>query len=234
MGTDKLPALSGVAAKIKEATGSGYIAGIWKDNLASDLLWSVSSNTAPIANSSVVDTYRAPSFSWASLDAAISYYAPDEDERACFSSSMTLLSSSVSLSGLNPLGAVGNAAIKVRGPSLIALLSSLEKDNSWSYTLLIKGTSAIPITPDSLLREAETFTEAGQSVQSVQRAQYGKEGGYFKAPVLCLSVARYDTWISGLVLGVSPQNPSAWQRLGTFAAGTEAFSKAEEKDVLIV
>lgn len=234
VGNDKLPALSGVATKIKEATGSSYIAGVWKDNLASDLLWSVSANTVSNANSAASDTYRAPSFSWASLDSEISYYAPDEDERASFSPTITLLSSSVSLAGLNPLGAVGNAGIKVRGPSLIAFLSSLEKDNNWTYTLFIKGTSAIPLTQDSLLVEAETFTDAGRSVQSVQRAQSGNKGEQFKAPVLCLSVGRYDSWIAGLVLGVSPQNPSAWQRLGTFAAGSEVFSKAEEKDVLIV
>ena len=36
---DKLPAISGIASKIRKATHSDYVAGLWKSNLVFDLLW---------------------------------------------------------------------------------------------------------------------------------------------------------------------------------------------------
>ncbi|KAF2251986.1 HET-domain-containing protein, partial [Trematosphaeria pertusa] len=41
--SDKLPAISGIAALVQQRTGSSYIAGLWKDNIVHDLRW----NTAP-------------------------------------------------------------------------------------------------------------------------------------------------------------------------------------------
>ena len=70
--------------------------------------------------------------------------------------------------------------------------------------------------------------------ETVVRAASGSVLETFKAPVLCLSVARYDGWLSGLVLGKSSQIKDAWKRLGTFSAGFEGFSKAEERDVILL
>jgi hypothetical protein len=77
---DKLIAISGIAKLMATKIGSEdkpatYIAGLWKDHLVSQLLWRVE----PVFNekdksfdypTSRSDTYRAPSFSWASLDSA--------------------------------------------------------------------------------------------------------------------------------------------------------------------
>lgn len=42
---DKLPAISGIATKIRKATHTEYIAGLWKGNLAFDLLWQRATST---------------------------------------------------------------------------------------------------------------------------------------------------------------------------------------------
>ncbi|KAF2266743.1 HET-domain-containing protein [Lojkania enalia] len=231
---DKLPALSGIASKIKEATGSSYLAGLWKEHLASDLLWS-STPTSAGGEIRVLDAYRAPSFSWASLNTPISYYSPDEDERSTFNSIIKLLSSAIALSGLNPLGTVFDGAMVVRGPCISAVLSSQPKDGNWEYTLLIKGTSAIRISHDCMLvRHDMTDNGSKELEHTVRRAAHGDILAAFKAPVLCLSVARYEGWLSGLVLGRSERINGAWERLGTFSVGMEGFGKAEEKDVRLV
>ncbi|KAF2117925.1 heterokaryon incompatibility protein-domain-containing protein [Lophiotrema nucula] len=227
---DKLPAISGIAHKIKDATGSSYLAGLWKENLASDLLWSSSALVTQVYAS---DTYRAPTFSWSSLDTAVTYYAPDEDERAVFTPTVKLRSSSIALSGLNALGTVTDGSVMLRGACLPAILSSQLKDNSWEYTLLIKGTSAIRVSHDCMLGANEDTTTSTQE-PTVRRANLGFELKPFRAPVLCLSVARYDGWLSGLVLGKSNRVKDAYERLGTFSAGVEAFRKAEEKNLLLV
>jgi hypothetical protein len=69
---DKLIALSGIAKKMTEIIQDEYIAGMWRQYLASQLLWRVDEcrqiNHEP---SQRAKEYRAPSFSWASIDGMI-------------------------------------------------------------------------------------------------------------------------------------------------------------------
>jgi len=89
MDSDKLPALSGLAHLVATKTGDTYLAGLWKSNLLNELNWAIKAyepthhctDTAhdaamPPATKSAVKypaEYRAPSWSWASLDAEIDY-----------------------------------------------------------------------------------------------------------------------------------------------------------------
>lgn len=71
--SDKLPALSGVAKRIHELSGHDYLAGIWRDsNIEHDLCWSVRLKycrlTGRCLRLSPRPKYRAPSWSWASVD----------------------------------------------------------------------------------------------------------------------------------------------------------------------
>jgi len=232
---DKLPAIAGIASKIKETTGSWYIAGLWKYNLASDLLWSAAPTKSPGTPVYALDTYRAPTFSWASLDHPIVYYTPDADDREKLRPTITQLSSKTALAGLNALGSVSDASLRLLGSCLSALLcSSQQRDEDWEYTLLIKGTNPIRILNDCVLVEANVNATTSLKVKTVQRAQMGSSVSQFKTPVLCLSVVRYDTWISGVVLGLSARVSKAYDRLGTFSVGIEGFKKADKKDVIIV
>ncbi|KAH6666119.1 heterokaryon incompatibility protein-domain-containing protein [Halenospora varia] len=60
-GTDKLPALSGLAEIYAERLGDEYVAGLWKKNLIEGMTWQGLS-------SKEVEGYRAPSWSWVALD----------------------------------------------------------------------------------------------------------------------------------------------------------------------
>lgn len=73
---DKLPALSGLAANFSRRTGDSYVAGLWANHMPYGLLWSAAHN--PTAkNLSSPKEYRAPTWSWASLDGHISFKGPD-------------------------------------------------------------------------------------------------------------------------------------------------------------
>jgi Heterokaryon incompatibility protein (HET) len=66
--SDKMVALSGVAAKMALAfRPDDYLAGIWRQGLPRSLLW----RTLPLAIPA--QRYRAPSWSWASIDGEIAY-----------------------------------------------------------------------------------------------------------------------------------------------------------------
>jgi hypothetical protein len=71
-GEDKLIALSGIAKMMSAQVGQTYVAGLWREYIASQLLWRVE----PVFESGLFSypskrskDYRAPSFSWAAIDA---------------------------------------------------------------------------------------------------------------------------------------------------------------------
>jgi Heterokaryon incompatibility protein (HET) len=69
---DKLIAFSGIAKMMFEKTKDIYVAGMWRNYLESQLLWRVDpvfENGRFSYLSKRAPTYRAPSFSWASIDA---------------------------------------------------------------------------------------------------------------------------------------------------------------------
>ncbi|KFY28132.1 hypothetical protein V491_00621 [Pseudogymnoascus sp. VKM F-3775] len=66
--SDKFPALSGVAAQFAQLTGDTYIAGLWERDLVVGLLW----RCEDPENSRRPQEFRAPTWSWAALDAKIS------------------------------------------------------------------------------------------------------------------------------------------------------------------
>lgn len=70
---DKLIALSGIAQRMSRIIGDDYMAGMWRFCLESQLLWWVQHRRQANHEPSVrPSTYRAPSFSWASVDGCIS------------------------------------------------------------------------------------------------------------------------------------------------------------------
>ncbi|KAH7176061.1 heterokaryon incompatibility protein-domain-containing protein [Dactylonectria macrodidyma] len=67
--SDRLMALEGLASRIGHSTGRGYSAGIWLDaSLPMSLLWTTSPPRNPRSRE-----YRAPSWSWASVDCPINF-----------------------------------------------------------------------------------------------------------------------------------------------------------------
>jgi len=108
--SDKLPAISGIASNFAAKSHSKYLAGLWQDNLVHDLFWQ-SSDTATKS-----PEYRAPSWSWASLDGRILW----PSWRFCLNCTgcklyCTVLDVGTSQAGMNPYGAVKDGFLKVRG-----------------------------------------------------------------------------------------------------------------------
>ena len=64
--SDKLVAIAGLAEMFASTLGPDYLAGLWHDTLLQDLLWRRTGRT--MARSPISNRYRAPSWSWASVD----------------------------------------------------------------------------------------------------------------------------------------------------------------------
>jgi hypothetical protein len=83
--TDKLPAISALAAEVAKRTRWTYLAGMWKENLFSELHWK-SSKRSPSGGAIILKApkvrqadYLAPSWSWAST--GLGGIVDSEDER---------------------------------------------------------------------------------------------------------------------------------------------------------
>ncbi|KAH7092099.1 heterokaryon incompatibility protein-domain-containing protein [Paraphoma chrysanthemicola] len=109
--SDKLPALSGIAKKFQDLTGYEYLAGIWKINILSGILWRV---TQP---SDELTCAALPSWTWARLTGRVRFWSQGTGlpirqlDGAC---EMVGLSYTLS-SQHNPFGGIESAELQIRG-----------------------------------------------------------------------------------------------------------------------
>jgi hypothetical protein len=133
---DKLPAISGIANQIQPMRKTGYLAGLWQDTLLHDLLWT----TFPTSQGkSRANPWRAPSWSWASIDNAICY-----DFRYQFRSKLRLetklaldftvkiLEANCELAGPDPVGEVTSGFIRLYGSVVQVSLKRDIQENKWA------------------------------------------------------------------------------------------------------
>ena len=113
---DKLPALSGIASAVRQATGDEYLAGLWRADLAKGLIWKSIHNHRN-ADPSLVDMvipYRAPTWSWARSDCgmAVPVYHLEADDT--YHLRLEIISAHIELASGNPFGQVKNGYLQVR------------------------------------------------------------------------------------------------------------------------
>lgn len=125
---DRLVALSGVARAVQIENKDQYVAGMWRKDLEHQLCWTTFF-TAPARSSD----YRAPTWSWGSLDTCTTVGA-FYGAIAAGKNDHTLLAHvdevSVISSGKNPLGNLSSAYLKIVCPGLLS--GSFEQEyNYW-------------------------------------------------------------------------------------------------------
>lgn len=130
--SDKLPALSGLARHFAEHIGDQYVAGLWRSTLIEGLIWQAigRANTAPAE-------YRAPSWSWASIDGSFgnpglgggeSPYGDGKKEK--WIDLAAIIDCQVVPKGHNPYGEIESGWIQIEAP-VEQLIPSEEKELDW-------------------------------------------------------------------------------------------------------
>jgi hypothetical protein len=126
--TDKLPALSGLAAafltRMKKEYPDGehmetsYLAGLWRDDLVKGLMWTPDENVNACRTKPPV-RYIAPSWSWASLmDVKISFFKKRPRSPAKLSRQLdpfNILGAETTVDGANIFGQVSSGTLRVAG-----------------------------------------------------------------------------------------------------------------------
>ncbi|KAF2269622.1 HET-domain-containing protein [Lojkania enalia] len=107
--SDKLPAISAIARLANPNFGWDYAAGLWRNDLVEDLTWERVPSSSAVAPSE----WRAPSWSWASLDTAVEYV----DKYWNFRASAEILGCrSEPLHRENLFGHLKSAELEINGP----------------------------------------------------------------------------------------------------------------------
>jgi hypothetical protein len=130
---DKLIAISGVADYIRRETSCEYLAGLWKESLPQALLWQNPPTLKPRFQKAgcqyfreKVKVYRAPSWSWASVDGPVNFgncvkdHEHSENWQSQLSTRCEILGCEVKCDSVDPCGQVSGGYIKIRGPVKIA------------------------------------------------------------------------------------------------------------------
>jgi hypothetical protein len=109
---DIFPALQGIAKVFSKVKGCAYYAGLWEDTLVEDLIWHRSPFTPPGVRP---QTWRAPSWSWASIKGPVFYWNKKEGFKTIY---VTVLSVEVTPVGSDSFGEIADATLTLAGSAV--------------------------------------------------------------------------------------------------------------------
>ncbi len=134
---DKLVAISGIASIVGTCIQDEYCAGLWRNDMPRALLWSpYEEETLPLPphQARLPPLYRAPSWSWASIDGPISCFVCRE--RLPKPPVATILEVQTTLFGPDVYGQVSAGFLKIQAPVKHAVVG---KDSKfWPYQQLLE------------------------------------------------------------------------------------------------
>jgi hypothetical protein len=165
---DKLPTLSAVARACCVLTGDQYLAGLWQSEMPLNLLWTVS------GDGKLSSIYRAPSWSWASVDGLIIYpdmvaheilYKIEKEAR--------VLSCAVYVSSNDPLGQVSGGQIRINGP-FVALRGQPQNERGYlkrSFKVRMSSSRLLLKEFIQVTWDASVYDRESKDFQSTQRPE---------------------------------------------------------------
>lgn len=206
IGDDKLIALSGIAKRQQAELNDQYLAGLWGSFLPSQLLWNVEScrqiDNSPSARSS---KYRAPSWSWASVDGVISPGGFADDGFL-----IDIVEVSITPATSDPTSIVKSGYLRIRGVLKELQLQRHEfLDNYWWMTV-----NGVEIRK----KGEEEWNRLGPLVQlDVDEPEL--PGMKYCLPVR--EPSQYNTFVTGLILELTGNATGQFRRVGLFQATYE-------------
>ncbi|KAG2414537.1 hypothetical protein HFD88_003728 [Aspergillus terreus] len=228
--SDRLPAISGIARVVQDITKSRYIAGVWLDNLLADLTWRAAMNDNIEDSHTVIPLveYRAPTFSWASIEHTVVY---SRIEKWVSARSCTVLDADSKVAGQNLLGQTHSAHVTLQGLLLETTLeigpSPMDLPDRKSY-IVVHGSKRLRPSVDMALETFQFTNENGVVKRSVRRSpsESSKKQAESGTPVFLFYIGYYRgsrlpqrencQWVEHtyLLLGKSPSDSTKYERIG--------------------
>ena len=230
---DKLPALAALAAVFSPALGSTYLAGIWETALPEALLWMPRSGypEAEFRSFAAADpylyrfarrqkTYRAPTWSWASIDGCVTY-----DHIKLRGSDICKIAECKTIPKYSnaPFGEVISGYIRIRGRMRQLYLRPRNGDGVVEW-LDCESHFDGPGGPEP------RSSDCGYIAIDTEEDLYERIIQCMPIVIIDDRVVRHDT--RGLVLVVDDGN--VYKRIGTFDGYRKNFEGIEEEVITII
>ncbi|KAH7418998.1 heterokaryon incompatibility protein-domain-containing protein [Cadophora sp. MPI-SDFR-AT-0126] len=244
--SDKLAALSGIAALMKNKTGDMYAGGLWKASLPFDLLWRCD-QTGDLKTKKE----RQPSWSWISVDGAVKWPVSQEPNQAQpleYVTSTTYFESGAlgaevrdvvcEVAGQNDFGHVASGKITLRTRLVEATFRQNLTDN-WNeiyetqWAVRVAGSDLAPFWPDVILSDTQSSREERREAESMLLMEVMKPGENTWTWEEALVVRRRNGMIDefermGVAANVSSTNFNKWM------ASRSWFGDGDAREVVLV
>ncbi|KAF2830312.1 HET-domain-containing protein [Ophiobolus disseminans] len=208
---DCLVALSGIAQNIEMVTNDRFVAGLWRGNLLEDLCWQAEKYEIDRDRSSRPTTWRAPSWSWASLNIPLSTnyhwaYVSDTDKAEILDC----------LVDAEPSGQIKSASITLRC-RLIPVAVRIETNEGFDRAFAhigLRSRSSIEVEIDDWSTAASRTAGTNIWLLVLRDIFLSGDGGL----------------LEGLVIVLSTNRPPSFERIGMFSHVAYPDSKSEVQD----
>ena len=196
---DKLIALSGLAKEMSPLLHETYYAGLWRSALPQSLLWCSTRFQSNGRASVRPSQYRAPSWSWASLDGEV-YFCGSLAKKDSKDILIKILEARTTLvSAQNSFGAVSDGLLKVEGLLWpITLSRRFDKPEIWDSKTGMDLVEVVDCFLDILNEELHITTLFGMPIQYIERESV-------PAPSLV-----------GLILATVDKDSNTFRRIGFY------------------
>ncbi|RDW68557.1 hypothetical protein BP5796_09214 [Coleophoma crateriformis] len=183
---DRLPAISGVAAVLQRSWKDRYVVGMWESTLAMHLAWR--STDGSLARP---PQYRAPSWSWAAVDAPVKFMEVE-------SSHVQILSCEVEpQSPLAPLGSAKNGQLLVRAKLIATADMPLSFQHKYEWKLLFdtKSESLDPgLTYFMLIGFQFGYRAIGLIIREIADEVFERKGLFYHRDDSVPGASNSDIW----------------------------------------
>jgi hypothetical protein len=217
---DILPALSGLARTFQYINQDVYLAGLWKKQLLSGLLW----NSEDFGTARpLLKGYRAPSWSWASHNGRTSYLVGNKGSKEIYVAEV--LDAHTVLKGNDPFGQVTDGRIKIRSLLSKGRVSCHNEADDFETSSEWDGLFE---SEDSWYFEADDLAESSRATNTLPMVFLDDNTSNSVDPVesVYLLLIRMDRESDdvrndrGLALKRISEDNSEYQRIGVFISPT--------------
>jgi Heterokaryon incompatibility protein (HET) len=241
---DRLPALSGITF----GRNDEYLAGIWRSLLIESLHWYPVSKSLRGIMARRPFNYRAPTWSWASIEAPVKHIEKDF-YRTKFSARYVakIMDASTTPTGLNPRGRVTGGYLRIQGPmgeARVTAIGTCEREGSAAEEMQKTMAKIRPDSIDPSLSHQDSDHDLC-TYATLQRD--GKEGRcYLDLPLALCRVEPAEVAIGEelmllvvssitiMVLKAVPDTPGSYTRVGLFRPKEEGWWFDQDRGSIFV
>lgn len=233
--TDILPAVSGLIKRMQQADPGEVFAGMWRKHLPEHMAWSIeiadNAVTGPDNASTRHKTYVAPTWSWASVTAQVSFHRtlrtltpgitePKPDFVA------DIIDVHYALAGLDPTGSLSEGVLTIRAPTLPAKLVITRRNKTEAHRFIRSKYDKLEFRIDHPYKKAsaifspDSVSDINTSVkeQDVLCVQWTKQVDLEPILAECKAIEWqgdfFRLYAKFLVVRQSTQRPGKYERIG--------------------